>query len=256
MALNEVGVLGEPKGLTIHSKFTPIDLQNIIAWWRADSQISLRNPGGFVASWLDQIGSVSAANLIESVQPTQITGSHSQKVIKFDEARPDKLIGAFAATKDMPLSVVVIAKFDHLNQPGPSNNDTLVQFGQAGGTGKKFQISRFQNSVDDIYTSNGSGFPVGDDLVGQTWNMITMRVFAGSPFNDAFVDGVDWNLGVSILLSDIEENFIFGSDVMGQALEGEIAEIIYVQEKLTSANHNLIGAYANARYNNLNYVAI
>lgn len=238
-----------------YSVQAPLSVPNCLAWWRADSNITLS--GSNVSSWVDLSPyAINAANGL-TTGPTISTTINGKQCCSFNGSQ-FLTAGRFVASGAK--SVVIVAKITTL--PGAS---TLYSVFSAGTSGGVFTELLFGNDApytnitfaDDLTSSSitGSGFnptlDTNSHAIVQTYN----GGFNNLPASySSSLDNVSQSIVASSSLSRTSSDLssiggrVASGNVLSLGSKVDIAEIIVYGSALTGAQQTTLVSYLYSRY--------
>ena len=220
------------------SPFTPQQLPDLLAWYKADAITGLTN-GAAVASWTDSSGfGRHVTQATSGNQPTYQTGVlNSLPVVRFDGASDYLQVTSSLALG--PRTAFCVAKTDA----------TSTSYGIFDGiTGS--DAMRLMSASTLYYSMTGSvGSAVSSLGTPAVTPSTTWKIFA-CVFDDTGTLRVNGGAGHSTTVGEVAvDGITLGqSGFLNAPLDGDIAEFLLYDYALSVAEINAIGAYLGTKY--------
>lgn len=230
----------------------PSDIPGVRLWLKADAILGLSD-GESVSSWVDSSGTASSAEQTDpNNRPTyQINEINNKPVVRFDNT-DDIIEGLYSADiSNDNLTIFLVM------EPRNTAATVLLPFSHARGPGddssyKSFAIeTQVDTSPDRFYVAKGDGstntnlsiVSSGDDLSGDNALSIWTVTTNGDSI-EVLRDGNSYGSGTGYTLSHATNDFR-----LGEAIGGDIAEIIVYDQTLSAGNITAINQYLASKYN-------
>jgi len=226
---------------------------NQVLWLRGDVDVTA-DGSNKVSAWANQSGSAVSANQgTPAQQPTLVAGSlNGLPVIHFSAADSSAL--TIVETPDMRptnLTWMAVAKG---GGSGVIFSRPYYTDSHWGGLWVTQQLSLIQDWFAFYLTVGANRTDIGDDITSSKigYHLITVRYDGG--FLENFADGVNALSQTlvpsgSVDYSELGQAFWIGNNPIGEALEGDIAEIMLFDQALSETDRQTVECYLNGKYN-------
>jgi hypothetical protein len=243
---NRRGFFGESAA----AAFSPADVAGLKIWLKADSGVILSN--GFVAEWQDQSGNGNHAT--EATARPSVLNAERNNLDVLDFSNECILTSNFAQTTFTQQTFFCV--FKYIASIANNYARIITQFNELVGnpdnlnadyTLNNHYIPFLRNEGDDI-NSYINGFALTTPIENNNW-YIAVGKHNGSTASLSLNGGLESSTSAT-LDTTISYIRICGSNVFGpnDFFNGQIAEVIFYDNALSSQNNNAVISYLNAKW--------
>ncbi|UTW63494.1 T9SS type A sorting domain-containing protein [bacterium SCSIO 12741] len=226
---------------------------NLFLWLDA-SQIEGVSDDNNITTWNDLSGyDHHASNNSPSLKPNlYLNEVNGLPVVRFD-GNNEELNGTFSSA-GTPVTTFTVCYFASANQ-GSEDNDYVFSVGSTASAGSMFNLARRKSNdgnADEYYSYDGDTRYYGPTLSGQTWQIIHQELNSSATYHSLNLNGS--NQTVTDFGSAISTDGIFrigdytSSVGTKHQFNGNLAEIIFYNRILNSAETNLVNSYLGGKY--------
>lgn len=240
---------------------------NLKLWFDASSMNAVQND--LMVTWEDVSGyGHDATQSTFSKIPTfdaDVVAINNRDAILFDET-PGNTAGQFyngtlSSTVTTSTTLISIGYFGSVNQDD-DDNDYFIGIGSGTSANEALSISRRRldeqptpggtDHPDEYYSWYGTELPrYGPVIPGQNWNIYYQTIDNSTNTHSLAIDGVAQTVTDYTGALSTNTDFSIGKWPTNENnfLEGEVAEIIFFDKKLNSAEDTIMHNYLSAKYN-------
>lgn len=229
----------------LYSAFSPTDVANLFAWYKADAITGLNN-NDTIASWSDSSGnSRTLTQSTEAQKPTYKTNiKNSLPIVRFDGTADWMKSSAQTITANRTVFVV--------STNGSANNsDVFIVQDNGGAHSGELRIDTSQLTTRvEVLSPNAT--KEGTKSLSAGWSIFTMRISDNDDNITAYVNAV---AGTATSLAGgtpkTGSNYLITVGQFGlgfQYFGGDVAEIVHYERDLTSTEISNVHSYLNNKW--------
>lgn len=217
----------------------PDTISNLDAWWKADS-LNLAN-GAAVATWIDSSGNgLDATQANATRQPSFATAVvNGRPAVRFNGAEEDRLDSAASSSYSETTIFAVFRPVATL-----ATNQNLRAVNGTGGLQFFFRSDRLK-----LAKSNIAEFGASNVVITSSRFQIGTALFSDAADQVVYYhDGVNVGTASTTLSMNAGLGTYIGNTATGEALNGDIAELIVYSRVLSTSERATVHSYLQDKY--------